>query len=108
MQLNEKHSVLFAATYAERVLVVAVANIGADFNLMDEKPLTRITKADGVAKITQLKKPIKLYPAVMDSSDWNKIAIICDRIAIVTVTLHVRHGSTLFLRNLRRLVTKQE
>ena len=105
---TSESSILFNATYADRVRDIVVADIGADINLMGEILLNKLQCAGAKVHVTDLPRPMRYRMAAGTTPKGENAEIVCERTVVADLKLHVRHGSTLVLRNLRWLVTKQD
>lgn len=104
---TERTSVVFAATYGTRTRDILVADMGSDGCIMGQDLLTRIQNDGGLVQVQELAKPVLFNLAVQSLKSGEEAKIVCDKVATMTVELHIRHGTTLVLRNLKWFVTKQ-
>lgn len=102
-----KSSVLFTATYGGKVQEILCADNGSDMNLMGADLLKRIQTNGGKVVVTKFKNPL-LYSMAANLDDGKSARISCTRRAVMDTELHIRHGKTLVLKNLKWMVTDQQ
>lgn len=74
---------------------------------MGEELLRRWQRAGADIQVADLPRPIRFEMAASTTPKGETAEIVCNRTAIIHLELHVRHGTTLVLRNLRWVITKQ-
>lgn len=99
-------SVIFSATFAEKVRTTVCADIGACASLMDSEMLSKFEKAGVEAEIKTLPRPVTFNMAAKNA-DGTDNSIMCARTVTIDTQLHIRHGSALILRGLHWFVTPQ-
>ncbi|CAN8061403.1 unnamed protein product [Agarophyton chilense] len=99
-------TVLFTVTLDEKFRTTVCADIGSAATLKDTSILERARKAGVDASVVKLVPPRKFEMAAKNP-DGSHTIIECTHAATIDTELHIRHGSTLVLRNLRWLVTPQ-
>lgn len=73
---------------------------------MDTKLLERIIDSSGAVEVNQLKQP-RHFSQAADAPDGTRLSLRCQQETLMDVDLHIRHGSSLKLRNTRWLVSNQ-
>lgn len=99
-------SIIFSATFANKVRTTVCADIGADASLMDTALLDTIQRA-GIDALVEKLTPPRTFNMAASNSDGSTNTISCDQAVTINTQLHIRHGSALILRGLRWLVTSQ-
>lgn len=103
----ERSSTEFQAVFAGRINVNICADNGADASILDDNTLSLIISAGADVQIDNLEKP-RIFGMAAMTKDGQDAQIVCDRAVSVNTELHIRHGSSLMLRNLRWLLTPQK
>ena len=94
------NSTNFVATFADKVQSIICTDIGSDINLLCPSLFKSIERlGNDTLKVEILSTPIKFDLAVQQDSSGNRIYVECDRKVKINIKLHVRHGSSLTLRN---------
>lgn len=99
-------SVIFSATFANKVRTNVFADIGACATLMDSDTLSKLEQSGVEAEVETLPKPVTFNMAAKNA-DGTETSILCDRTVTVDTQLHIRHGSALVLHRLRWFITPQ-
>lgn len=67
---------------------------------MGEHLLKRIQDSGAEVEVTKISKPCSYDVVVGTTSEGDIADVVCDMTAVMSLELHVRHGSTLLLRNI--------
>ena len=104
----QMNSTLFRACFAQVSECIVCADIGSDINLLPPTLLNELQ--DSGAKMTVVKfAKVRAYGlAVTENADGNVAQIICDRQVTLDVQLFIRHGASLWLRNITWYVATKD
>ena len=102
----DDNSVMFAATFGEKIKITVCTDTCADDNIMDSKTLATLESESVDMKVETLQKPRKFYMAA-SLPDGNPAVMIITKTVTLNMELHVRHGTAIVLRNMKWLVTDQ-
>lgn len=103
---NPQSSILFTAVFGSKYRNQVCADNGADTNILDNATLRRIM-ASGVDLEVETLAQARVFDMAAVNADGASARLTCKHSVSIDTELHIRHGSTLRLRNLKWLVTDQ-
>lgn len=104
---NSESSIVFKTVFAHRHEMQTCVDNGSDGNIMDEKALQSIIQTGAEVEVKSLKQP-RVFEMAAHVPDGKKAELVCKKEAVIDTELHIRHGSSLLLRNVAWLVTNQQ
>lgn len=104
---SQEDSAIINATFAGTVTRDTCADLGSDINLLPPDVLSVLISERADVNITVFNVPRQYGMAVQTSTEDKPIYVECDRSVTTTTELHIRHGTSLSLRNVTWLVAKQ-
>lgn len=96
------------ALFAGKQTRVLCADGGSDINLMPQELFTCLLSEGAEMRVSHFQQVRQFGLGTKDSVDKSDISVACDKMAVMTVELIVRHGKSLTLRNLPWYVTSQK
>ena len=104
---TSRDSTLFRACFAHKTESVVCTDIGSDINLLPPTVLFELQNFGAEMTVVKLPKLRSFGLAVENNSDGQKVSIICDKVVTLDVQLFIRHGTSLWLRNITFYVATQ-
>ena len=102
-----RHSSLFRACFAQKSEHTICADSGSDINLLPPTVLRELQEVRAEMTVVMLPAPRSSGLAVKDDPDGKEVRIVCDRMVTLDVQLFIRHGTSLWLRNITWYVATQ-
>lgn len=106
LEKRSQSSIIFTAVFGSKYRDQVCADNGADGNILDKETLRRIIAAGVDASVEELSQP-RVFDMAAANADGASAKLVCTKSVSVDTELHIRHGTTLRLRNLKWLVTDQ-
>lgn len=105
--VEEDSSTSIRISFAGKVTWISCADLGSDINLMPSDLLSALLAAGADMIINKFNMPRKYGMAVETSTDHEPVYAECNCSVTLTIELHIRHGTTLTVRNVTWLVSSQ-
>lgn len=99
-------SVIFRTTFGGSVNQPVCVDIGADVNLMDEKLFQKFDNQKTNFNLENLSNPV-IYELAEKDENGSTAKIKCDKKITLDMKLHIRHGTSLILRNVACYIIAQ-
>ena len=104
---RSRDSTLFRACFGRKVEETLCTDIGSDINLMPPSLFKDLKSAGATMEVVKFAKVRSYNLAVENDADGQKVFVTCDKQVTLDVQLFVRHGCTLWLRNITWYVATQ-
>ena len=106
VEIDESTRTIFSATFGGKWRTTVGADNSADANILDSRTLAKLKDAAVDHFVEYLPGP-RSFDMAACTPDGKRAKLVCTRALIVDAELHIRHGTALLLRCVRRLVTDQ-